>query len=116
MISFIEEGVRCLIEISNITYAKSNNTRLGTQKDEAEQETELPFVDYSSMYPTAYSSFLPVGGYQWITENEIQTLDLNNVPDEQGYLLSVDISTPDSMDELNCLPLAPCKRTINMTD
>jgi len=69
------------------------------------------------MHPEAYSQWLPVSYYKWLTEEEIGNLDLESTPDSIGYLLSVDLSTPDNLhEELDCLPLAPRKRAMDIKE
>jgi hypothetical protein len=111
MIEFIEAGIRGPIETSNIKITKDRDSTM------EQPDTQIMLVDYTSFYPTAYSNALPTGDYEWLSDEEISKLSLDNVPEDVGYLLSVDISTPDHlMDELDCLPLAPCKKRIDIAE
>jgi hypothetical protein len=111
MIQFIELGIRGPIETSNIKLTKSHN------KEQSDADTQIMLIDYSSFYPSAYANALPTGNYAWLSEEELLNFDLKAIDDDVGYLLSVDIVTPDHlMEELDCLPLAPSKRFVSAND
>ena len=55
---------------------------------------------------------LPTGNFRFLTEDEIEHLDILNVPDDHptGYIFEVDIEYPHDLHELhNDNPLAPEK-------
>jgi hypothetical protein len=108
MIRFVEQGVRGPIETSNIKFAESSPVN-----DVACKASEQLMIDFSSFYPNAYAGEIPTGDYRWLSSEEIHNLSLEDLPSDEGMLLSVDLSTPDTlMDQLDCLPLAPCKRVV----
>ena len=61
------------------------------------------------------SQCLPTDGFTWLNEEEIQSLRVQNIPDdaEHGYILEVDLEYPRELhDAHNGYPLAPEKTKI----
>lgn len=70
----------------------------------------LAYVDMNSLYATAMLYPLPVGDYQWMTNEEINSFDFHAVDlhSECGYFFEVDLYYPDRLHlPHNSFPLAP---------
>lgn len=70
--------------------AVANNKYLSDTYDPSKPDTYLTCFDVNSLYSTAMSSYLPIGGYEFI-----ENFDLNTSPDEDfGYMLEVNLKYP----------------------
>ena len=61
------------------------------------------------------SQYLPVGDFKWVSEKDVQTLDVMRVDDEAdiGYMLEVDLEYPSEHHDLHSdYPLAPEKMVL----
>ena len=61
------------------------------------------------------SKFLPNHGFNWLTQSEMDELDITQVPEtsEDGYNLKVDLQYPQELHDLHSdYPLAPEKMTV----
>lgn len=87
--------------------------------DPLKDYTYLMYLDMNNLYGGAMSESLPIGGFVWLTEEEIEscnTLELiKNMVDNRldlGYFFEVDIhypeSTHDSHRDLPFLPIHQC--------
>ena len=68
------------------------------------------YLDANNLYGWAMSQPIPTGEFAWLTENEIQRLSIENIPDDSddGYISEVDLSYPAGLhDQHNDYPLAP---------
>ena len=81
---------------------------------EADESTQMSYLDVNNLYGWALSQKLPVGEFRWIND---QT-EMNGIVErcangdefdgDRGYVLEVDIVIPDSIqDKLDDLPIAP---------
>ena len=64
------------------------------------------------------SGYLPYGGFKWLTQEKINSFDLNSISEKSPivYILEVDLKYPKELHELhNDYPLAPEKLAILMT-
>ena len=76
----------------------------------------LLYLDCTNLYGTAMTQPLPLSGFRRLERNEIDTLDVRTLrdDDETGYILEVDLSYPQQLHDLHTdYPLAPEKRTIS---
>jgi len=97
--------------ISN-RYAKANNKYTDDRLESTQPTSFLNYPDANNLYGYAMSQPLPTGNFRFLTEDEIEHLDILNVPDDHptGYILEVDIEYPHDLHELhNDNPLAPEK-------
>ncbi|XP_041377266.1 uncharacterized protein LOC121389682 [Gigantopelta aegis] len=108
---FIEKGLRGGISFIAHRYAKSNNTHLPEFNPE-QPESHIIYLDANNLYGWAMSQPLPVRGFHWLNETNIEQLDIAQVPDDasEGYILEVDLDYPHELHDLhNDYPLAPEK-------
>ena len=111
MFQFIEKGMRG--GISNIThrYGKANNKYMKGYDDKAPSKY-LMYLDANNLYGWAMSQYLPTGNFKWMSEKNIDELDLAKYGDysKRGLILEVDLEYPKELHDLhNEYPLAPEK-------
>ena len=111
---FVEKGLRGGISIITQRYAEANNKYLDDY-DKAKESNHLIYLDANNLYGWAMSQPLPTHGFRWLTDEEIRTLDVTSIPenDKDGYIFSVDLHYPQHLHDLhNDYPLAPESFTI----
>jgi len=112
---FIESGIRGGISVIVTRYARANNTYLPNY-DSMRASNYIQYLDCNNLYGTAMKLPLPINNFKWLSEAEINTLDILQIADdnEKGYILEVDLEYPAELHALhNDLPLAPEKQCIN---
>lgn len=72
------------------------------------------FYIFFFRYGLGLQSPLPISGFKWLSEREIEQLDLTQNPDgAKFYILEVDLEYPSYLhDDHNCYPLAVEKRCV----
>ena len=81
---------------------------------EADESTQMSYLDVNNLYGWALSQKLPVGEFRWLEDHT----EMNGIVErcangdefdgDRGYVLEVDIVIPDSIqDKLDDLPIAP---------
>ena len=111
MYLFIEKGLRGGISYIANRYGKANNKYM-KEYDEKAPSKYIMYLDANNLYGWAMSKSLPTGGFRWLTEQEIEDLDLSeyNGYNEKGLILEVDLEYPKELHDLhNDYPLAPEK-------
>ena len=115
MYLFIEEGLRGGISTISKRYSKANNPYIPNY-DSDKETSYVMYLDANNLYGWAMSQPLPTGEFDWLTEEEMATFNVDDVPDdsEEGYILEVDLSYPTELHDLhNDYPLAPEKMKIS---
>lgn len=113
MLLFFERGLRGGISQCCNRYAKANN-RYICNYDSSKPETFLMYFDACNLYGWAMSQLLPVEGFRWLTEKEMNLLDITSISKDgyEGYVFEVDLEYPHNLhDEHKDLPLA-CEHRI----
>ena len=106
---FIERGIRGGISIICNRYSLANNKYLPNY-DSTKPSKYIMYLDANNLYGYAMSESLPVGGFKFLTSEEISYFDIFSVgaEDEIGYILDVDLEYPEELHDLhNDYPLAP---------
>ena len=70
------------------------------------------YLDANNLYGWAMSQYLPTGGFKWMTEKQIDNIDLGKYKEDskKGLILEVDLAYPEELHNLhNDYPLAPEK-------
>ena len=70
------------------------------------------YLDANNLYGWAMSQYLPTGGFRWMTEKQINNINLAkyNENTEKGLILEVDLAYPKELHDLhNDYPLGPEK-------
>ena len=107
---FIENNIRGGVSMISNRYAKANNKYTEDGLDATRPTSFVSYLDANNLYGYAMSQPLPTGNFRFLTKDQIDNLDILNIPDDHpmGYILEVDLEYPDSLHELhNDYPLAP---------
>ena len=82
--------------------------------DEKAPSKYIMYLDANNLYGWAMSQYLPTGGFKWLTEKEINKIDLANKEDsKKGLILEVDLEYLKELHDLhNDYPLAPEKMKV----
>ena len=80
--------------------------------NENEPSKYLMYLDANNLYGWAMSQYLPHGSFKWLSDEELNKVDLGKCKDDskEGLVLEVDFEYPSDLHELhNDYPLAPEK-------
>ena len=116
MFQFIEKGMRGGISYIANRYGKANNKYM-REYDENAPSKYIMYLDANNLYGWAMSQNLPTGGFKWLTEKQINKINLAqyNEDSNKGLILEVDLEYPKELHDLhNDYPLGPEK--IKVTD
>ena len=111
MFQFIEKGLRGGISYIANRYGKANNKYM-KDYDEKSPSKYLMYLDANNLYGWAMSQYLPTGGFRWLTEKQINNIDLAKYHENsrKGLILEVDLEYPQKLHDLhNDYPLGPEK-------
>ena len=112
---FIEKGMRGGISYIANRYGKANNKYMKEYDDKAPSKY-IMYLDANNLYCWAMSQYLPTGGFRWLTNREIDNIDLAKYKKDskKGLILEVDLEYPEELHDLhNDYPLAPEKVKVN---
>ena len=104
MFQFIEKGMRGGISYIANRYGKANNKYMENYNPD-EASKYIVYLDANNLYGWAMIQYLPTGGFEWLTEEEV---DLSKHDEsEKGLILEVDLEYPEELHDLhNDYPLA----------
>ena len=111
MFQFIEKGLRGGISYIANRYGKANNKYM-KKYDEKAPSKYIMYLDANNLYGWAMSQYLPTGGFRWMTQKQIDKIDLAKYKEdgEKGLILEVDLEYPEELHDLhNDYPLGPEK-------
>ena len=112
MFQFIEKGMHGGVSYIANHYGKANSKYV-KEYDEKAPSKHIMYLDANNlMYGWAMSQYLPTGGFRWLTEKEINKIDLAKYREDskKGVILEVDLKYPQELHDLdNDYPLAPEK-------
>jgi len=109
---FMENNIRGSISMISNRYAKANNKYTEDGLDTTLPSNFLSLTDANNLYGYAMSQPLPTRNFKFLTDDEINHINILNVPDDHpaGYILEVDLEYPHDLQELhNDYHLAPEK-------
>ena len=115
MFQFIEKGMRGGISYIANRYGKANNKYM-REYDEKAPSKYIMYLDANNLYGWAMSQYLPTGGFKWMTEKQINNIDLAkyNENSEKRLILEVDLEYPKELHDLhNDYPLAAERVCVN---
>ena len=118
MFQFIEKGLRGGISYIANRYGKANNKYM-KEYDEKAPSKYIMYLDANNLYGWAMSQYLPTGGFRWMTQKQINKIDLTKYEEDsrKGLILEVDLEYPEELHDLhNDYPLAPEKVKVNKYD
>lgn len=98
MIHFFKKGIRGGISQCSERKCIANNKFLPNY-DPNEPSSFITYLDSTNLYGYSMALSLPTGGFTWLTEREIDDLDIMNISDEgvHGYVFEVDIHYPQHL-------------------
>ena len=102
MFQFIEKGMRGGISYIANRYGKANNKYMN-KYDEKAPSKYLMYLDANNLYGWAMSQYLPTGGFRWMTEKQIDKIDLAKYKEDskKGLILEVDLEYPKELHDLH---------------
>ena len=111
MFQFIEKGMRGGISYIANRHGKANNKYM-KKYDEKAPSKYIMYLDANNLYGWAMSQYLPTGDFKWLTEKQINNLNLAKYEEDsnKGLILEVDLEYPKELHDLhNDYPLGPEK-------
>ena len=115
MFQFIEKGMRGGISYIANRYGKANN-RYMKEYDQKAPSKYIMYLDANNLYGWAMSQYLPTGGFKWLTEKQINNINLAKYHENsgKGSILEVDLEYPKELHDLhNDYPLAAERVRVN---
>ena len=102
MLLMVEERMRGGICHSIHRYAKANNKYVKNYNKD-EELSYIQYLDANNLYGWAMSKKLPVNGFKWIDNNEINGEFIKNYNENnnKGYILEVDVRYLERLHELH---------------
>lgn len=115
MFQFIEKGMRGGVSYIAHRYGKANNKYM-SDYDPKQPSKHIMYLDANNLYGFAMSQHLPTGGFKWLSQKNIDRLNLATYEkdSEKGLILEVDLEYPKELHDLhNSYPLAPEQIKVN---
>lgn len=109
MVLMIEQGIRGGVSMISKKYAKANNPMVSDYAPSKPITWLSYYLDMNNLYGTSMSMPLPERNFAWCTQDQVETLNVMDVPDdsETGYILEVDLEYPNDLyDDHSDYPLA----------
>ena len=114
MYCFIEKGVRGGVSVISHRFARANNSYLENY-DSKKNSSYIISWDMNNLYGCSMSEPLPIRNFRWLSQDEIQSLNLSTLDDnaKEGYIYECDLRyNPQIHDCTSEYPLAPEKLTV----
>ena len=111
MFQFIEKGLRGGISYIANRFGVANNKYMKEYNDKLPLKF-IMYLDANNLYGWAMSQYLPIGGFRWMTQKQIDKIDLAkyNEDSKKGLILEVDLEYSKELHNLhNDYPLGPEK-------
>ena len=116
MLLMIEKGIRGGISNAFKRYAKANN-KFMKNFDPEEKSSFIVYLDANNLYGWAMSKPLPVGGFEWMSEMELENWERFVEEEGVGCILEVDLEYPVKLHDFhNDFPLAPEKMILGKVE
>ena len=114
MFQFIEKGLRGGISYIGNRHGEANSKYISGY-DSSKPSKYVMYLDANNLYGYAMSQCLTTGGFRWMTEQQIQKVNLAACTEDRkkGMILEVDLEYPEELHELhNDYPLAAEKMKV----
>ena len=111
MFQFIEKGMRGGVSYIANRYGNANNKYM-KEYDKYAPSKYIMYLDANNLYGWAMSQYLPTGNFKWMTDKEINKIDLGKykADGKKGLILEVDLEYPQELHDIhNDYPVAPEK-------
>ena len=111
MFQFVEKAMRGGISYIANRYGKANNKYMKEYNEKAPSKY-IMYLDANNLYGWAMSQYLPTGNFKWMTEKQINKINLATYKEDskKGLILEVDLEYPRELHDLhNDYPLRPEK-------
>lgn len=112
---FMKKGIRGGLSMVSKRYSRANNPELGHLYNPNLPTKYILYLDANNLYGKAMMSSLPVGDFNWMSENELNLDFICGLEDEGdvGCIVECDLFYPEHLHYLHQdYPLAPEKRRI----
>lgn len=109
MLHFFKKGIRGGVSTCVKRWCHANNKFL-PEYNLLEPSSFILYLDATNLYGYAMKQYLPTGSFEWLTRNEIENFNLNELSDTSdfGYILEVDLIYPETLHSLhNDMPFCP---------
>ena len=108
MLLMFEKEIRGGVSTIPARYSKANNKYMGEKFDSTQESKFVVYLEANNLYGWAMEHPLPVGNFEWMTENEFENWFAFSTQEGKGCILEVDLEIPEHLHDLfNDLPLAP---------
>ena len=99
---FIEKGMPWGVSYIANRYGKANNKYM-TEYDEKAPSKYIMYLDANNLYGWAMSQYLPTSGFKWLTEKEINNIDLAKYKEDtkNSMILEVDLEYPQELNDIH---------------
>ena len=115
MLLMVEEGIRGGICHSIHRYAKANNKYMKNYNNN-EEWSYIQYLDANNLYGWAMSKKLPLNGFNWIDNKEINEDFIKNYDEnnDTGYIFEVDVKYPKRLHDFHSdLPFLSERMEVN---
>lgn len=105
-----EKGIRGGVASINGRYAEANNPLVPDTYDSSKPNSYIMYYDCNALYATAMIRKLPVGGFRFLSQTEIEELDVMSISESDctGYPIEADLQHCEFLhDDHNDFCLAP---------
>ena len=111
MFQFIEKGMRGGVSYITNRYGKANNKHM-KEYDEKAPSKYIMYLDANNLYGWAMSQYLPTGNFKWMTNKEIEQINLGKykADGKKRLICEVDLECPQELHDMhNDYPVCPEK-------
>ena len=110
MFQFIKKGMCGGVSYIANRYGKANNKYIKEYNEKAPSKYIMD-LDANNLYGWAMSQYLPTGNFKWMSNKEINKIDLGKykADGKKGLILEVDLESQELHDMHNDYPVCPGK-------
>ncbi|CAL8104538.1 unnamed protein product [Orchesella dallaii] len=122
---YLERGIRGGFTTCGDTKAAQANNEFCPWYESSKPKSWLLYLDKNNLYGYGLSSELPIGGYKWLSEEELAEVNRDCTghlkrligKEKYGEFLEVSIEYPEELhDRFNSFPPVPFKRAIDESE